>query len=567
MSRGPRRALLALAFLLLAALAVLGADEARRRLSPTADEPDHVAQARFVRDGGDVPPKLEQPGLLLVLAGSALPPGPASPVPEEVRAARRPFPFLFGALVLVSGAWAWRRSGAAAGLSVAALLLLDPTLRGHGALVKTDVPVALFLVASAAALDLGLSAVRKRRVLLLCASGAAYGLALATKASAAAFLPLFLLAALLGLRSRPRPGGTLPLLASLFLPAIGVLLLVQTAAFRSVPRDSLRAATARMFRTMPEPAPARDRLVDSGPKGLAAWVSGADYLRRRGRPGKWLNYLNGEIRGEGSLLYYPVALAVKLPVAVLLLVLGAPAAFLVARSRAGPGRGRRLLRLAGARAALPGALALGWVALMAAAPINIGVRYVLPAVAFLVVAAAGALVTSVRSRRLRSIVLSALVLGAGAEALAFRGREISFGNVLAGGPAGVRRVLTDSNVEWGQEQERMFARASAGDLGRVSVVAPYVDAELARRAGVAWISRPGEAQDAVFVSTFAWDLAHALARWDEGKRFPWIAYVRSWMVPLVLGLEERALSVEPFGDGYLLLRLRPVAPSAAAPGM
>lgn len=541
-------------------LAAAGADEARRRFSPTADEPDHVAQARFVRSRGPVPPKLEQPGLLLLLAGSALPPGTPAPAPVEVRTARRPFPYLFGALVLVSGAWALRRSGAAAGLAVAGFLLLDPTLRGHGALVKTDVPVALFLVASAAALDVGLSQARRARALLfLCASGLAYGLALATKASAAAFLPFFLLIALLRLRSgRPAGRRLVPaLLAALLVPALGALLAVQEAAFRSVPREALSAASARMFRTSPEPAPSRDRLLASGPRGMAAWAAGADYLRRRGRPGKWLNYLNGEVRGEGFFLYYPVALAVKLPLATLLLLLGAPACLLVALARARPARRGRVLRIALARAALPGALGLAWLALMSAAPINIGVRYVLPAAVLLLVSAVGLLSASVRPAPLRALVLCLLVLGAAAEALAYRGREVSFGNILVGGPSGLRRVLTDSNVEWGQEQESMFRRAAAGDLGRVSVVAPYVDAKLAKRAGVAWISRASEAQDAVFVSTFAWDLAHALARWDEGPRYPWIAYVRSWMVPLVLGLEERALSVEPFGDGYLLLRLRP----------
>ncbi|KAA0248855.1 MAG: phospholipid carrier-dependent glycosyltransferase [Acidobacteria bacterium] len=555
-SRARRRGLLLACLLFLAALAAAGADEARRRFSPTADEADHVAQARFVRSGGPVPPKLEQPGVLLVLAGSALPPDPHASAPEEVRAARRPFPLLFGALVLVSGAWAARRSGAAAGIAVTALLVLDPTLRGHGALVKTDVPVALFLVASAAALDLGLSQARRpRALLLLCASGASYGLALATKASAAAFLPLFLAAALPGLLARRRRAGAG--IAALLVPAAAVLLAVQAFAFRSVPRESIRAAATRMFRTMPEPAPARERILASAPKGIAAWAGGADYLRRRGRPGKWLNYLNAEVRGGGFLLYYPVALLVKLPVGTLALCLGAPLALLAAWGRASPLRRRRLLRLARGRAVLPGFLGLSWIALMSVAPINIGVRYGLPGAVLLVVSAAGILATALRGTRWRVGVPALLVLATAAEALAFRGREISFGNLLAGGPSGLRRVLTDSNVEWGQEQERMFARASAGDLGRVAVVAPYVDAELARRAGVAWISRAEEAGDAVFVSTFAWDLAHALARWDEGPRYPWIAYVRSWMVPLVLGLEERASSVEPFGDGYLLLRLRP----------
>lgn len=571
-SRAKRRAALG-ALLALALLGVAGADVARRSLSPTADEPDHVAQARYARFGGAPPAKLEQPGLLLLLAGSSLEAVAPERTAGDVRSARRAFPFLFGALVLTAGLWAAARSGTVAGLAAAALVLVDPSLRGHGALVKTDVPAALFLLGAVALLDAGLSRRRGRRELfLLGLSGATYGLALATKASALAFLPLFLCAALLRRRgTRPVAGpGRLALLALLAVPGLAVLSAVQAAALRDVPREALRAAWTRMFRTMPEPAPAREAVLARAPKGLASYVAGADYLRRRGRRGKWCNYLLGKVSGDGFPAYYAVAAAVKLPTATLLLLLGGPLLLAALLLRASPARRRRLVRLALARGALPGGLGLAYLALLSLAPINIGVRYAFPGLVLLLVAAPGLLRTAFGlRRRVGAVVLGAVVLAAGAEALVHRGREISFGNLLAGGPPGLRRVLTDSNVEWGQEQERMLERARRGDLGRVGAVAVYLDAAEATRAGVAWMSRPDEpAVDAVFVSTFSWDLAHALARYGEGMRYPWIAYVRSWMVPLVTGLEARAASVEPFGDGYLLLRLRPRSspPPAGPPG-
>lgn len=569
-SRANRRAALG-ALLVLALLGVAGAGAARRSLSPTADEPDHVSQARFARFGGAAPPKLEQPGLLLLLAGGSLEAVAPERNAEEVRSARRAFPLLFGGLVLTAGLWAAARSGWAAGLGAAALVLVDPSLRGHGALVKTDVPAALFLLGAAALLDMGLSRRRRRRPLLLVGlSGAAYGLALATKASVLPFLPLFLLAALLRRRGK-KPGGgpgPLALLALLAGTALAVLSAVQAAALREVPREALRASWDRMFRTMPEPAPARDAVLTRAPKGLASYAAGADYLRRRGRPGKWCNYLLGEVRGGGFPAYYAVAAAVKLPTATLLLLLGAPLLLAAVLLRTRPVRRRRLARLALARGALPGGLGLAYVAMLSLAPVDIGIRYAFPGLVLLLVAALGLSRTAFAlRRRAGAIALGAIVLAAASEALAYRGREISFGNLLVGGPPGLRRVLTDSNVEWGQEQERMLARAAAGGLGRVGAVAVHLDGEEAKRAGVAWMSRPDEPDvDTVFVSTFSWDLAHALARHDEGMRYPWIAYVRSWLVPLVTGLEARAASVEPFGDGYLLLRLRPPPSPAAPPG-
>ena len=55
-------------------------------------------------------------------------------------------------------------------------------------------------------------------------------------------------------------------------------------------------------------------------------------------------------------------------------------------------------------------------------------------------------------------VLASVVLAAGAESVARMGHEISFGNLLCGGPAGVPAILSDSNVDWGQEQGLLFDR-------------------------------------------------------------------------------------------------------------
>jgi hypothetical protein len=148
------------------------------------------------------------------------------------------------------------------------------------------------------------------------------------------------------------------------------------------------------------------------------------------------------------------------------------------------------------------------------------------------------------------------------EAGVYLKREIPFGNLLAGGPQGVRRVLSDSNVDWGERLDAVFARASEGDLGRVGVLSLFWDEHAAAAAGVVLAEDyvPGRL-DTLFVSTFLWDLGPALERSRESGRKT--VYFREWLGPWVRRVRADALSVEPFLDEYLLIRLRPDAPPPA----
>jgi hypothetical protein len=210
-----------------------------------------------------------------------------------------------------------------------------------------------------------------------------------------------------------------------------------------------------------------------------------------------------------------------------------------------------------ARSGFPAAVGLAYLAASVPSHLNIGVRHVFPVVPFLLVALGGIAATQV-ARRARTVLVALVVLLAAAEALPKLDREISFGNVLAGGSPGLPRTLSDSNVDWAQEQGRLFERVARGDLGRVGVVALYVDEAAATRVGIL-----GQVQDArapvdtVFFSRHLWDLVPGLER--NVEPWPKIAWARRTLVPLRRGLEARTTSIEPFGDAYLLLRLNPPA--------
>ncbi|HKC24307.1 MAG TPA: hypothetical protein VKF32_06175, partial [Thermoanaerobaculia bacterium] len=292
--------------------------------------------------------------------------------------------------------------------------------------------------------------------------------------------------------------------------------------------------------------------------GTAAYFAGLALVKASSAPGVRYNYFCGRLSGEGFPLYFPVALAVKMPTALLAALLALCAALAFALIRAGPKRRRRVTRALAARGGFPAALAFLYLLLCASSHVDIGVRHAFPVYVLSLVAAAGAARTLVRRARTLRALAAAVVALSALEAGARFGQEIPFGNLLVGGPAGVHRVLSDSNVEWGQAQGALFERVRKGDLGRVGVSSVTLDEPEAIRAGV--VERPDNVAklaglDTVIVSIHLSDVAHAIE--TNHERFAKYDELRGWLVPLVRAVEARAASVEPLGVEYRIYRLRP----------
>lgn len=592
------RARFAAALAAIALLALLGAEVARFSLWTTSDEPAHLAAAREWRRGRGMVSNFEHPVLMKLLAGVSLPREKPAMEIDETRAGRAPMAFVFLGLALATGLFARALAGNAAGLAAAALVAIEPTLRGHGTLVQSDVLVTFFLVPAAFALDRAARGSTERSIdrRWLVASGIFYGFAMASKYSALPFLAVFALVAMVRLASestrrsslkvsergkrRPRRGDdstqaggrrhplhlpgnplrTLPaVLAFLVVPAFVTLFFIQLLAFADTSDAAFRDGVARAFKGLAHEHEAL-ALARVLPKSIAAYGAGLLFVQAGAIPGARPNYFFGEISGTGYTLYFPVALGIKFTTAA---VLGSAAAFLAAGL--GLFRGARLRRLLCARAALPAALGGAYLAAACASNLNIGVRHALPAVPFLLVAAAGSGRTLLarRPRAFRAVLAGVVLLAAGESALRL-GREISFGNLLCGGPAGIPAILSDSNVDWGQEQGRVFERVRRGDLGRVGIASLIADESGARAVGIlGHVWDPDAPVDTVFFSRFLWDTAAAIERNTES--WPKFVWLRSWLPQLRNGLAARAISVEPVGDAQLLMRLRPATPSTASP--
>jgi hypothetical protein len=600
-----------------ALLALLGAEIARFSLWTTADEPAHFTAAREWRYGPGMVSNFEHPILMKVLAGLTLAREKPAMEIEETRAGRAVMPFLFAGLAVVTGLLTRALAGDAAGLAAAALIALEPTLRGHGTLIQSDVLVTFLLVAAALALEYAAGS-GARKILVAC--GVLYGLAMAAKYSAVPFLAVFALVATLRFasgktggfslkvnagdaagraaaappaparsrrsshsrkkharetleapspQSEARPGPlpflrnslrTLPSVLAFFVgPALVTLFLIQFLAFAGTSNAAFRAGLAEAFKGLPQEREAL-ALARAFPKSIAAYGAGMLFVQGGAGREQRFNYLFGEISGTGHRLYFPVALGIKLTTATVLLILAAlvVAGVLLARG------GARRRRLLAARALWPAALGGAYLLAACASNLNIGVRHALPVVPFAIAAATGVMRTFFRRRRSFAIALAVVVLAAGAEAGARMGHEISFGNLLCGGPAGVPPILSDSNVDWGQEQGKLFERVRRGDLGRVGLAALIVDESGARAVGIlGQVVDPDAPVDTVFFSRFLWDVAAAAEKNTENS--PKFIWIRSWLPPLRRGLEARAISIEPFGDTQFLMRLRPPVLATASP--
>ncbi len=374
-------------------------------------------------------------------------------------------------------AWAGECFGPTGGLFAATLLALDPNVLAHGALATTDVGATLFFVATLYFARRALAALTVRDAVATALSVAA---ALAAKFSSVLLVPVlgaFVLLRLASARPWPIAGGRVVgtargrarVLAGLLLvwslPAIGSLWAVYGAGpspgfpvpfpeqLRMIREGRVYGEMRDRGTPLPDDAAFR-QLVDRTPPTMSerllaacaryhvlppAYVSGLAYQAMKAE--SRLTYLLGQFSEMGSPAYFPVAFAVKTPLATLVVFAVVLGLLCDRRSRLRQDDAAWWLL---APAIIVAGAAVG-------SRLNIGHRHILPLYPFLYVLA-GALPGELRRLLGRGAapVAFALVLGVAAETLAARPHFVSFFNVAAGGGRGGLDILADSNLDWGQ---------------------------------------------------------------------------------------------------------------------
>ena len=322
-------------------------------------------------------------------------------------------PFFWVACLVVY-VWGKRYGGAAvAALAVFFFTFLPPVL-AHAGLATTDMALTAFLGAAF------LTALRWAEVPTW-KNGALFGLctglAVISKFSSLAYLPVCVAAALAGYLFFHRP--SLSSLGSIVkdrLASGGLAVVAGALVIATVYRFSLSA------------------LFD----GVRAVLA----HNAEGHP----TYLLGERSTTGFWYFYPVVLAVKTPLA--LLVLLAMALWWIAGDR---GRLRRNW---------PALSFIGGIMLVAlVSRINIGVRHILPVYfgfSLLAAAAVPEFLERARTRPWMRLALGSLLVWFAGASLWCHPDYLAYTNELTGGAP--EKILADSDLDWGQDMKRLAAR-------------------------------------------------------------------------------------------------------------
>lgn len=318
-------------------------------------------------------------------------------------------------LLVIIGLCAWRMWGPAAGLLALALAAFDPTLVAHGSLIGMDMTLTVWVTAGVFAVA---EALRTRHPGWLALAGLFAGLAAATKHSGPVFAAMMC--------------GSL---------AAHALLTGSLAPWWAPRRESRNRAQALLYA-------AGNALLVAGVAmvvlrlalGTAGWEPYLVGLRAQlahqdvGHPA----FLLGDIAQTGWVSYFPIALAMKMPPATLLLAL----ASLLAIRRGAPWGAAIAVVL------VPFACVL---ASLLFARVNIGVRYALPLWPLVILMASRAATIPRPASGACRVLLVIVLLQHPVAAIRVAPHHLAYFSDLVGGPSQGRHYLGDSNLDWGQD--------------------------------------------------------------------------------------------------------------------
>jgi hypothetical protein len=340
--------------------------------------------------------------------------------------------------------------GTGAAFLALTLLVFDPNVLAHGALVTTDSGLACFLFASIYAFYRYVKAPSWR---LLVVVGLATGLSFSAKHTGVLAAPMLIALALTEIwRNRKtaegEPGGSsksrqlLPMFgAMVVIAAISLTVLWGFYGFRYAARPAgleLNPTSAAYLQQLSRPHEAKlltaiahyHLLPESYIYGLADVRMIADF---------YSSYVFGTTYPHGVWFYFPVAMAIKSTLAFLILF--AITVWAIATRRFA--RWREILFLT-----VPPAI---YLTVAMSSRMNIGMRHVLPMYPFLTVLVAGAAWTLIQRNRRWTYVVGVLVVFQVITSVRAFPAYIPYANELWGGSSQTYKLLSDSNADWGQQ--------------------------------------------------------------------------------------------------------------------
>lgn len=327
--------------------------------------------------------------------------------------------------------WSHRLHGPRAMLLAAWWFTLSPNLLAHGSLVTMETPILAAMTGMTLLFWIFLRTGDRRAFV---ASAGVGGLAFSCKFSAAVVPPILGLLWLVDRWSRDdrRPVSRLLAVARGMALYVAIMIAsdVLVTGFALLPISPRTGDHPSIDGPLGSSlAHAIGRLLETPvPQDWVGFIKQAMH-QRNGTPG----YLLGEVRDRGWRYYYLVALAVKVPLAFWAIF-----AMRAALSRRLPSAERAWF--------LP-SFALAFLAVASLGSTrNLGIRYLLPVAPLAIVWASALASGTVTLRRVAWCGLAAQAMAVAAS----HPSELTYFNALAGGPIGGRKILSDSNLDWGQ---------------------------------------------------------------------------------------------------------------------
>ncbi len=382
---------------------------------------------------------------------------PAEPVVTDVytipNLAWARLPGIAAAMLVLVLAWAAARAiaGPLAGAGAAAVAALTPDFIGHARFIGTDVAGTLGWLAALLAIAAALARPTWGRLAL---AAAVIALAQWTKLVNAVWLPLGVVAVgvrcvVAAHRGECTRGGAVTRGVG-FAVAVGALTFAAIhAGYAGISADAERVYYEDGFDNAIDTfGPPFPRVANAIlPRAYVLTIAAGGVHRNAGHA----SYLNGDYSRNGWPHYFAVALAVKMPIALLVLAAAGVVVGIVRRSR--------LVWW------LLGCAALHFALLSFVGNVHIGVRHMLPVIAVLFVLA-GVAVGAIARSRVGIGLVTALGAWLVVDVARIYPHHAEYFNAFAGGPYEGWRTLIDSNVDWAQDRRLMreWAEAQRGPV-------------------------------------------------------------------------------------------------------
>ena len=343
------------------------------------------------------------------------------------------------ALVAFFAAREWFGTGAA--LLALTLLVFDPDIMAHSGLVTTDMGVTLFFLASIYAFYRYVS---RPTALRLVVAGLMAGLLAATKHSGILLIPMMVpvLAyevARAGKGARMRQAIRLCAAFAAVL-VVAVVVLWAFYGFRYAARPAgLKISSSLADYVSP---------LSHSDAAIVLWVAHLHLLPESYLMGLvdvkrmaqfYPTYIFGTVHAHGVWYYFPSVILIKTTLGLLALVGLASWATLTGKL----GHRRELVYLL-----TPGAV---YLLIAMVSGIDIGARHILPLYAMAAIFAGAGAAALGKQSRAWAVIVTLLIAAHIASSLATYPNQIAYANLAWGGAKNTHNLLSDANVDWGQQ--------------------------------------------------------------------------------------------------------------------